>query len=82
MLPERGNVFPECGRLSFQIIAHALKLRKSGRPGCKFNELPIVGKFTIIVLSFTFPVSPTKVIYFSEYIISMSERISDGIWPC
>jgi len=62
MLPEKGNVFPKFGRLSFQIIVHALKLLKSGRPGCKFNELPVVGKFTIIALSFTFPVSPTKVI--------------------
>jgi len=41
MLPERGNVFPKFGGLSFQIIVHALKLRKSGRRGCKFNKLPM-----------------------------------------
>lgn len=64
MLPERGNVFPRFGRLCFQIIVHALKLLKSCRSGCKFKELPVIGKFTIIVLSFTVPVSPTEVILF------------------
>jgi hypothetical protein len=67
MLPERGgNVFTKFGSLSFQIIVHAFKLIKSGRPDCNFNKFAVVQKFTIIVLSFTFPLQPVRVILFQN----------------
>ena len=47
---KRGHVHPKFGRLRSQIVLYALVPVQSVRLNCNLNNLPVVRKFTIIIL--------------------------------